>query len=167
MKKVKLFLLLLLLGYISNTSPRLNDGENQVIEFEIGSTVEYDINKNYFKFDYSGPVGKTVYFSFLIISVDFYLTDPNGNKTRLYYYGNAESWYTFEAGLNYTGTYYINIGCQLIDCIIGRNFTSFIPGRDMEIIDFSKNIYYSKIAFRTKTINSMTIYKVAYLYEDK
>ena len=101
MKKVKLFLLFLLLEYISNTSPRLNDGENKAIEFEIGSTVEYDINKNYFKFDYSGPVGKTVYFSFLII-VDFYLTDPNGNKTRLNYYSKAESWYTLEAGLNYT-----------------------------------------------------------------
>ena len=37
----------------------------------------------------------------------------------------------------------------------------------METIDFSKNIYYSKIAFSTKTNNSMAIYKVANLYEDK
>ena len=37
----------------------------------------------------------------------------------------------------------------------------------METIDFRKNIYYSKIAFSTKTNNSMAIYKVANLYEDK
>ncbi len=48
MKEFNIFLWLLLFNYIFSTQPRLNTGKNQAIEFEIGSKVEYDMDRNYF-----------------------------------------------------------------------------------------------------------------------
>ena len=82
-KELNLFLLLLLLSYISITQSKLNDGVNQAIKFEIGSTVEFGMDRNYFQFDYSGPTDETIYFSVLNLRPEIYITAPGGDKIRL------------------------------------------------------------------------------------
>ena len=84
MKEFNIFLWLLLFNYIFSTQPRLNTGKNQAIEFEIGSKVEYDMDRNYFKFDYLGPTNLTIYFSHLAYGVRIYLTDPKLNISSFY-----------------------------------------------------------------------------------
>ena len=54
MNKLKLFLLFLLLHHISTIEPKLDDQENHPLEIQIGSTIEYDFQRKYFQFDYSG-----------------------------------------------------------------------------------------------------------------
>ena len=165
MKKSKFFMLLMLLNYFSSIKTKLNDGENQAIEFEIGSTVEYDVDKNYFKFDYFGPTGLTIYFG-IPVDANIHFTAPNGIKIKLDV--NQYSKYrVYDAILDYNGTYYINIECTSFDCITGSKFTSFIPGKVMDTIDFTKNYYLNDIAFKTNLSDSCFIYKVRKLSEEK
>ena len=167
-KELNLFLLLLLLSYISSTQPKFYAGENQAIKFEIGSTVEFGMDRNYFQFDYSGPTDETIYFSVLNHRPEIYITAPGADKIRLErnrrYYSNYR---TYEAKLNTTGTYYISVECEAIDCLFGGNFASFIQGRTIDIIDLTKNYYFNDIDFMTNTNNSVNTYKVNKLSEEK
>ena len=167
-KELNLFLLLLLLSYISSTQPKFYAGENQAIKFEIGSTVEYDMDRNYFQFDYSGPTGVIIQFTILNFSPTAYITPPNGKKTKLSkkygYYSNS---YIYEAELNYNGTYYINIECEAVDCMTGGNFNSAILREVIDTIDFTKNYYINEIDFEEYESPSIRTYKISKLSEEK
>ena len=167
-KELNLFFLFLLLNYISITQSKLNDGVNQAIKFEIGSTVEFGMDRNYFQFDYSGPTDEIIYFSVLNHRPEIYLTAPGADKITLKRNYRYDSNYrTYEAKLNTTGTYYISVECEDIDCLFGGNFTSFIQGRIIDVIDFTKNYYFNDIDFMTDTNNSVNTYKVNKLSEEK
>ena len=84
MNKLKLFLLFLLLQHISTIEPKLNDQENHPIEIQIGSTIEYDFQRKYFQFDYSGS-STAIYFGYKEASPYVFLTDPQGNTMELEY----------------------------------------------------------------------------------
>ena len=82
MNKLKLFLLFLLLHHISTIEPKLNDQENHPIEIQIGSTIEYDFQRKYFQFDYSGS-STAIYFGYKEARPYVFLTDPQGNTMEL------------------------------------------------------------------------------------
>ena len=169
MKEFNIFLWLLLFNYIFSTQPRLNTGKNQVIEFEIGSKVEYDMDRNYFKFDYFGPTNLTIYFSHLAYGVRIYLTDPKLNISSFYpgeYY--YQYYIRYNALLNYNGTYYLNISCESIYCMIGGEFTSFILGNAIDVNEFTKKCYYNyNDKYQYMSNNLVDTYKVRKLSEEK
>ena len=167
-KELNLFLLLLFLSYISSTQPKFYAGENQAIKFEIGSTVEYDMDRNYFQFDYSGPTGVIIQFTILNFSPKFNITFPNGDKIKLRkIYGYSSNCIRYEAELNYEGTYYINIECDNVDCITGGNFNSAILREVIDTIDFTKNYYINEMDFRIYGNKSINTYKIPKLSEEK
>ena len=84
MNKLKLFLLFLLLHHISTIEPKLDDQENHPLEIQIGSTIEYDFQRKYFQFDYSGS-STAIYFGYKEERPYVFLTDPQGNTMELEY----------------------------------------------------------------------------------
>ena len=82
MNKLKLFLLFLLLHHISTIEPKLDDQENHPLEIQIGSTIEYDFQRKYFQFDYSGS-SNAIFFGYKDSRPYVFLTDPQGNTMEL------------------------------------------------------------------------------------
>ena len=165
MNKLKLFLLFLLLHHISTIEPKLNDQENHPIEIQIGSTIEYDFQRKYFQFDYSGS-STAIYFGYKEASPYVFLTDPQGNTMELEYvskeYLDTE---VLSGKLESNGTYLLTLECEMLECLIGGYLESFIPGQVIETINFNKGIYFSKMGFGANTNYEMSTYKVSGLKE--
>ena len=75
----KIFLLILFLTYTTS----IREDKEKAIEITIGSTVEYDKNNNFFKFDYEGPKDKVIIFDFVGPEGELYLTNPNNERQKL------------------------------------------------------------------------------------
>ena len=138
----KLFLLLLAIENALSIQAGLNEEENPLpIEIELGSKVEYDKNRNYFKFDYQGINNTLLYFSTTDYKIVLSLTYPKGNKKELSDY----SWERgYEANITENGTYLLKVTCISYNCELGGSFIPYIIGDVMGSIDFSKKIYYNK-----------------------
>ena len=168
MNEFKLLLLLLLINHISAIKHKLRDQEKQSIKFEIGSTVEYDFQRKYFQFYYSGS-SDTIYFSFTTRNIDIHLINDKNNEVPLEGGGNMYKIHSFNytTNLTYAGTYFLEINCKDINCFFGSTFNSFIPGKNIETIDLSKNVYFTKLDFETNINHEMSTYKVRGLKENK
>ena len=134
----KLFLLILFLTYTTS----IREDKGKAIEITIGSTVEYDKNNNFFKFDYEGPKDKMIIFDFVGPEGELYLTNPNNERQKLS--GRSE---VIVGNLGDNGTYYLEVICQSIICEIGGKFKSIIPGIIMETIDLTKDFYFYNLRF--------------------
>ena len=167
MRKIsKLFLLLLLLGGISSVQIQLNEEEEEAIEIEIGSAVEFDKNRNYFKFLYEAETTSKIIFRFEENDENLYLTYPSGKRIIL---GNNEySRKNFEGNLTENGTYYLEVKCYSFRCEIGGFFNSFLFGSPMKTIDLSQNSYFMDFSLYLQGEYYGCIeYKVSGLKEDK
>ena len=162
----KLFLLLLAIENALSIQAGLNEEENPLpIEIEFGSKVEYDKNRNYFKFDYQGINNTLVHFVTTDSKVVLSMTYPKGNKKELSDY----SWERgYEANITENGTYLLKVTCISYNCELGGSFIPYIIGDVMGSIDFSKKIYYKKGNFySTGYYYGMYEYKVGELNEEK
>ena len=165
MNKLNLFLLFLLLHHISAVEPKLNDQENHPLEIQIGSTIEYDFQRKYFQFDYSGS-STAIFFGYKESRPYVFLTDPQGNTMELErvpreYLDNKALYGKLESN----GTYFLTLECENLECLIGGYLESFIPGQVIETINFNKGIYFSKMGFGANTNYEMSTYKVSGLKE--
>ena len=165
--KISFFLIFLSFTYISSDQRRLGIEEKKPIKIKIGEFIEYDIDNNYFQFDYFGSTNNcSIYFIFEGFEVDIYLTNPNNITSYLNYfiYNYREFW----ASLDYNGTYFLKVICRDIDCDVGSKFISFVPGYIIDTIDLNKKAYINTISFECY-INSdiASIYKVSKLNEEK
>ena len=165
MNKLKLFLLFLLLHHISTIEPKLDDQENHPLEIQIGSTIEYDFQRKYFQFDYSGS-STAIFFGYKESRPYVFLTDPQGNTMELEsvpreYLDNKALYGKLESN----GTYFLTLECENLECLIGGYLESFIPGQVIETINFNKGIYFSKMGFGANTNYEMSTYKVSGLKE--
>ena len=165
MNKLNLFLLFLLLHHISAVEPKLNDQENHPLEIQIGSTIEYDFQRKYFQFDYSGS-STAIYFGYKEARPYVFLTDPQGNTMELerLYKENLDTEALY-GKLESNGTYILTLECENLECLIGGYLESFIPGQVIETINFNKGIYFSKMGFGANTNYEMSTYKVSGLKE--
>ena len=161
MKMSNHFLLLLILLGISSLEADL--GEKDAIEIQIGIPIEYDKEKNYFKFTKTEQGDSYIVFKFMKDRPETYLIDQNNQKKKIesdeheYYYTKIEN----------TGTYYIETKCHSIFCEIGDKFSIAIFGNYTEIIDFNRNYYYQPISLTYLSIYLGDIrYKVTNLKED-
>lgn len=168
--KISLFLIFLLFSYISSDQRRLNREEKKPTKIKIGDFIEYDIDKNYFQFDYFGPTNNcSIYFIFKLYDVEIYLTNPKNNT----FYVNHNYYYAreFMASLDYNGTYFLKVICKNIDCEVGSKFTSFVPGTIIDTIDLNKKAYINTISFDCfdcyNNSDIASIYKVSKLNEEK
>jgi hypothetical protein len=140
--------------------------ENPAIEIQIGTKVQYDKNRNYFKFKYEGEIGAKILFE-LNDDIDIYLISPKGKRTQINsdYYCND---YNNFANLTETGTYYIESYCEGMKCEIGGSFNTYIFGGTIDSSGLTKKAYY-----RDFTIDSyneyygMNEYRVSGLKETK
>ena len=161
MKMSNHFLLLLILLGISSLEADL--GEKDAIEIQIGIPIEYDKEKNYFKFTKTEQGDSYIVFKFMKDRPETYLIDQNNQKKKIesdeheYYYTKIEN----------TGTYYIETKCHSIFCEIGDKFSIAIYGNYTEVIDFNKNYYYQPISLTyLSTYFGDIRYKVINLKED-
>ena len=144
----ELFLILLLLLNIHTSS---TEEDNPTIEIQIGTKVQYDKNRNYFKFKYEGEIGAMILFE-LNDDIDIYLISPKGKRTQInsdYYYKD----YNYFANLTETGTYYIETYCKGMKCEIGGSFNTYIFGGSIDSSGLTKKAYY-----RDFTIDSYNQY---------
>ena len=159
----ELFLFLLLFLNIQTST---TEEKNPAIEIQIGTKVQYDKNRNYFKFKYEGEIGAKILFE-LNDDIDIYLISPKGKRTQInsdYYYKD----YNYFANLTETGTYYIESYCEGMKCEIGGSFNTYIFGGSIDSSGLTKKAYY-----RDFTIDSynqyygMNEYRVSGLKEAK
>ena len=161
----KLFLLLLAIENALSIQAGLNEEENPLpIEIEFGSKVEYDKNRNYFKFDYQGKNNTLIHFVTTDSKVVLSLTYPKGNKKELSDYSYDRG---YEANITENGTYLLKVTCISYNCELGGSFIPYILGDVIGSIDFSKNIYYRKWSFSSEGNYGMYEYKVSGLNEEK
>ena len=157
-----LFFLLIIL--ILNVQPRLVEEEQDKAEkFELGTKVDFNYKKNYFKFDYSASINQAIIFAFHSETV-ITITDSVGNKIEInegYDYS-----YNFQVNLKESGTYYLKIEADSILFYLGDYFISFIP-ETTKTIDFGEKIYYNDLSFYTNIAFNATKYKVSKLKEEK
>ena len=148
------------------------DTKNEAVEFELGQTVYFNLyDNNYFKFDYNpDKENNTTLFLILQNEIDLLnLKDPDDNTYIIkcnYFYET----YTFELNLTKSGIYYFEFISNTTNNFLMADtyFMSFIPGRIIDIIDLSKNMYYSTIKLETFIdIPMYSMYKVQDLSEDK
>ena len=168
MRKIsKIFLLLLLLDGISSIQPEFNEDQNDAIPIEIGSSVEYDQTRNYFKFNYEGSTTAQIIFRIEDYDEDLYLTYPSRERINLrdskYYRNN------YAGNLTENGDYYLEVKCFSYRCELGGNFGTILFGTPMKTIDLSQNTYFNDLDFefdRDKYYDLIE-YKVSGLTEDK
>ena len=103
----KHLLLLLLISSISNLEVGLD--EKKAIELKIGSKLEYDKEKNYFKFLYDTPGYSYLFFYFPEVRPGMYVTDPKNERNKM----NSSYRYLYTK-LEYTGTYFFEIQCPFL-----------------------------------------------------
>lgn len=160
MQKIsKFFLLLLLFNAISSIREVLENTDKTPIPIKIGSRIEFDKNRRYFQFDFSGPNNTRLYFRFITERADLYLTAQDERKKVQredrsgYYYAN----------LTYNGTYNLEIICLYYSCEIGASLDTLYLGAEMDVIDFSKDVYYwtSRIESNDYNYNGNIEYKVS------
>ena len=171
----KFILFIFLIDTISNIKIGLNDEKKDSIEFKIGSPVEYDQNKNYFKFDYFSANKTIIVFALNNYKVDIYLTNPIKEKKKIekIYYDNNFHEEGIQAILDYNGTYYLEIICHSYVCELGSRFNTYIYGGLMDTINFDKKLYFRDFTFHTskssynKGYYGESEYKVNNLKEDK
>ena len=155
------FLLLLLFLNISSLETDL--GEKDAIEIQIGFPIEYDKERNYFKFTKTEEGDSYIAFKFMKDRPETNLIDPKNQRKKIEPVGNGY----YYAKLEITGTYYIEIKCYSIFCEIGDKFSIAIYGNYTEVIDFNKNYYYQPIYINYLNIYFGDIrYKVTNLKED-
>ena len=152
------FALLLCLNFISIIQMKLSE-ERIPIHFELGDTVEFNMKKNYFKFDYENINSSTAIFYFENYA-EVNLTYPNGSSEKIYLEKKI-----CEINLEENGTYYMELKCASVLCFFGDYFTSFINGNIKEI-DLSQNIYLNNIRFETNEDYNLYQYKVSNIEND-
>ena len=155
----KLLLLLLLISSISNLEVGL--GEKDAIELKISTRLEYDKEKNYFKFVYNTPGDSYLAFRFESDRPKIYVIDPNKQTKEVTYINSF-----FGVKLEYSGTYFFEMQCKHIFCELGGKFTISIFGNHTEKIDLSQNYYQLTSMYSNEYIGS-TRYEVSGLKEDK
>ena len=161
MKMSNYFLLLLLFLNISSLETDL--AEKDAIEIQIGFPIEYDKERNYFKFTKTEEGDSYIAFKFMKDRPETNLIDPKNQRKKIEPVGNGY----YYAKLEITGTYYIEIKCYSIFCEIGDKFSIAIYGNYTEVIDFNKNYYYQPIYISYLNIYLGDIrYKVTNLKED-
>jgi len=165
--KISFFLIFLSFTYISSDQRRLSIEEKKTIKIKIGEFIEYDIDNNYFQFDYFGSTNNcSIYFFFEGFEVDIYLTNPNNITSYLNY--DRYNYREYRVSLDYNGTYFLKVICRDIDCDVGSKFISFVPGYIIDTIDLNKKAYINTISFDCYTNSDIaSIYKVSKLNEEK
>ena len=159
----KLFFLAFLLNCILSLQTGLNADEKVPIEIKIGTKVEYDQNKNYFTFSYSGSTDAVIIIDFIKSYGEIYLTNPNKERNKLKNYNGF-----YPSNLTYEGIYFIEIQCAYIYCEMGSKFKTSIYGNIKETIDLSKNIYFHDFnIFYINNFYGNIKYKVSGLKENK
>ena len=148
MRKIsKIFLLLLLLDGISSIQTGFNEEEKEAILIEIGSTVEYDKTRSYFKFQYEGSTSAKIFFDLGNYDEDLFLTYPNQKRVNLKNDGDKYSDTNYIGNLTQNGIYHLTIICRSFRCEIGGSFSSLLFGSAMKIIDFSESSYFNDQEF--------------------
>jgi len=156
----KHLLLLLLISSISNLEIGL--GEKEAIELKINSQLEYDKDKNYFKFLYNSPGASYLFFSFESERPGMYVIDPHNQKNEMARIDSQPY-----AKLEFNGTYYFEIECQHIFCELGGKFSIGFFGSHTEKIDLSQKYYYHPISMGLWNMYlGSTLYRVSGLKED-
>jgi len=160
MQMFKHLLLLLLISSISNLEVGL--GQKEAIELKTNSKLEYDKEKNYFKFLYNSSGVSYLFFKFYSDRPDINGYDPRNQKIQIYnIYG-----YDY-AKLEFTGTYYFEMKCKNVFCELGGKFSIGLFGSHTEKIDLSQNYYCQDLQFRANDYLGTTLYKVSGLKEDR
>ena len=163
LKISKIFILLLLLENISSIETILDDTERKAIPINIGTSVEFFRDKNYFKFDYNDLRSAHIFFYFLGHMYTLYLTDPFGERKRIEY-----GRFGYEGELNYNGTYYLEVICNYLGYLTGGTLNTLIIGGIMDTIYLNKSIYFTERSFhRIDNDYGFVEYKVSKLEEDK
>ena len=134
MQMSKHLLLLLLISSISNLEVGLD--EKEAIELKIGSKLEYDKEKNYFKFLYDTPGYSYLFFYFPEVRPGMYVTDPKNERNKM----NSSYRYLYTK-LEYTGTYFFEIQCHSYLCELGGQFSAAVLGNYTKEIDLSQSYY--------------------------
>ena len=162
-KMLNFLLVLLLLGNIKSILTGINEEEDekQAIDIKFGYKVEYDKNRNYFRFIYEGSNETKIFFDIDYHQADLNLIYPSGEKAYLKIEDVGD--------LTENGTYFIEVICKSYACELGGYFNSFILGDIMDTIDLSKNVYFSdkQISIRDSYYYGDLEYKVNNLNEDK
>ena len=141
---------------------KTNTDQKEAIEIQIGSTVDFDKTKNYFKLSYNGGNDDKILFIFEDKVGDIYLTDPNGERHYL-----EGDYRIYKGNLTYEGIYYLKIVCKAFICELGSKFLIMVPGF-IQTIDLSKNVYYQGISFDVNNeYLDMIKFKVSNLNEEK
>ena len=160
----KLYLLLLLLSSISGIQTLSDKNKTDAIEMTVGSRVEFDKNRNYFKFTFEGSDKAKIIFDFYEYDEDLFLTKPNDVRINL----KDEYSYPYLGNLTENGTYYVEVFCSSYKYEIGSSFFSIIIGGIIDTIDFSKKMYYSQSSFHFQNTYFGTMdYMVTGIEEDK
>jgi len=160
MQMFKHLLLLLLISSISNLEIGLS--EKEAIDLKMNSQLEYDKEKNYFKFLYNAPGDSYIAFRFYNDRPEIYVINPQNQRKEM----NWRNGYPF-AKLEFNGTYYFEIQCHHVFCELGDKFSISIFGNHTENIDLSQNYYYQDLEFSPNEYFGSTLYKVSDLKEDR
>ena len=164
----KLYLLLLLLSSISSVQTLLDENETEPIEMKVGSRVEFDENRNYFKFNFTGSNESKIIFDFEQCILYMSLTNTNGETNSLKNMNGDHCIKNYVGNLTENGTYYVKVLCLYESCEIGSFFYSYIIGGIIDTIDLSKKIYYTKSSFNSNNNYFGTMdYNVTGISEDK
>ena len=158
----KLLLLVLILNCITSLKTEINTDQKEAIEIQIGSMVDYDKTKNYFKFTYEGDNDSKILFIFEQKVGDLYLTDPH--EERHYLERRNKN---YKGNLTYDGTYYLEIICKSFICELGGRFWIIVPG-SIKTIDLNKSVYSQENSFYIyDEYLDMIKFKVSNLQEEK
>ena len=163
----KLFLLLLLFENISNIQTGFNQDKENAIEIKLGSKVDYDKTKNFFKFNYTGSTEAKIFFSTEDYSEGLYLTYPSGERTNI---KTHDEWggSKYEGRLKEKGTYYLEVLCKSFRAEIGGSFKSIIYDGIIDVIDLSKTMYSNDFNYFSRdNYPGLIEYRVSGLTEDK
>ena len=143
--------------------------DKEAKEFILGETVTFNLyDNNYFKLDYNPEIedNTTVFLTFENGIDLLNLKDPENNIEIIeckYYYET----YIMEFNLTTKGIYYFEFISDSNNNF-DNSFTTFVPGKIIDIINLNQNIYYSKIKIETLLDYQMySMYKVKDLIEDK
>jgi len=162
----KILGLFLILPLLLNIHTLSTEEENPAIEIEIGTKVQYDKNRNYFKFNYEGEIGAKILFT-VDDDINMYLINPNGKKTEINNYDYYKENRCF-VDLTETGIYYIEAYCKEMKCEIGGSFNTYIFGGITDSSGLTKTAYYRDFSIDSYGIYyGMNEYKVSGLKEAK